>query len=72
MPAESINTPNPTEPTNPISADLKRNCILGGLVFLMLAASAVLLVHFVGDGFKEKMAVIRRSETVKKRDKKYK
>lgn len=56
VPTDPINAP---QPTNPIPENLMRNCILGGVVFFVLAAGAVLLVHFVGDGFKKKMAVIR-------------
>lgn len=56
VPTDPINAPKPIDL---IPENLMRNCILGGVVFFVLAAGAVLLVYFVGDGFKEKMAVIR-------------
>lgn len=62
VPTQPINS---ADPGSPIPANLKRNCILGGILFFVLAAGAVLMVHFFRDSFKEKMAVIRRSGTVK-------
>lgn len=50
---------DPVEPVNLIPANLKRNCMLGGLAFLVLAAGAVLVDYFLRDSFKEKMTVVR-------------
>lgn len=72
VPTDSINPVEPEEPVepdepvNPIPANLKRNCILGGLVFLVLAAGAVLVDYFLRDRFKEKMAVIRGQQRGRK------
>ena len=62
----STNPANSPSTTDPIPENLMRNCILGGLVFLVLASAAVLLVYFVGDSFKEKMAMIRSKQRDRK------
>lgn len=60
VPAEpSFNLSEPDKPVNLIPENLKRNCMLGGLVFLVLAAGAVLVNYFLRDSFKEKMAFVR-------------
>ena len=56
VPTEPLAT---TDPMVAVMENVKRNCILGGVAFLVLTSGAVLLVHYVGNGFKEKMAVIR-------------
>lgn len=53
---------NSTAPVNTANANLKRNCILGGGAFLVLAAGAVLVDYFLRDSFKEKVAAIRRKQ----------
>lgn len=65
-PINPVEPDEPDEPVNPIPANLKRNCILGGLVFFVLAAGAVLMNHFLRDSFKEKMAVIRGQQRDRK------
>lgn len=61
-PTEPAEPANPDEPVNPIPEDLKRNCILGGLIFFVLAAGAVLADYFLRDSFKEKMAEVRSKQ----------
>ena len=72
VPATASRAAVPTKPNNspsttdPVPENLMRNCILGGLVFFALAAFAVLLVYFLGDSFKEKMAMIRGKQRDRK------
>ena len=63
VPTKPANSPSTTDP---IPENLMRNCILGGLIFFVLAAGAVLLVYFLGESFKEKMAMIRGKQRDRK------